>query len=63
MAVGTAFAVLDERRRCGSVLRGQRLHTDDHPVLEYVGPKRVRTDIGEKTVESLWRFGAKFPFH
>ena len=32
------------------------LHTDDHPVLEYVGPKRVRTDIGEKTVESLWRF-------
>ncbi|MGC8834210.1 MAG: fused MFS/spermidine synthase [Armatimonadota bacterium] len=32
------------------------LHTDDRPVLEYVGPKRVRTDIGEKTVESLWRF-------
>lgn len=32
------------------------VHSDDRPVLEYLSPRRVRTDVGERTVEGLWRF-------
>ncbi|MGQ9698333.1 MAG: fused MFS/spermidine synthase [Armatimonadota bacterium] len=32
------------------------IHSDDRPVLEYLSPRRVRMDVGEQTVEGLWRF-------